>query len=188
MMNKIFTIVVAVFIGMAAMYAYGKTIGGSSESHVTVNSIKKIAELATIEYNMSVIREVTKEKKFLQLKEAKFLVLLTGKIKGSVDLNKSNIDIDKENKTVAITFKKGAVGVSNPEIGPDDIKIITVSNPNVINKINDKDRNSAQKAAITMLRNEARKKGIEKQTRAEAKTVISGFLTALGYKTSIKFL
>ena len=187
MINKILTVVVAVFIGVAAMYVYEKTIGNVSESHVTVNSIKKIAELATIEYNMSVIREVTKKKKFLQWKEAKFLVLLTRKIKGSVDLNKSKMDIDKENKTVDIVFNKGAVRVSNPEIGPDDIKIVTVSNPNLFHKINDKDRNGAQKKAIKMLRDEAKKKGIVQQTKNEAKVIITGFLSALGYKSTIKF-
>jgi hypothetical protein len=187
MINKILTVVVAVFIGVAAMYVYGKTISNETKSHVTINSIKKIAELAAIEYNMSVIREVTKKKKFLQLKKAKFLVLLTGKIKGSVDLNKSKIDIDKENKIVNINFNKGAVGISNPEIGPDDIRIITVSNPKLINKVNDEDRNKAQKDAITILREEAIDKGIVKQTKNEAKIVISGFLSALGYKSTIKF-
>lgn len=186
-MKNIMIFVVAVLIGIGAMYAYSNMSGTSSETKVTINSIKKIADLATIEYTMSVIKEQTKKKKFLEWKDAHFLVLVTGKIKGSVDLNMADVKIDKENKKVNITFHKGAIKVSNPEIGPDDIKIITIDDPNVFHKLNDKDRNKGQAAAIALLRQTALKNGIVNQTRDEAKVVLENFLDALGYQSVITF-
>lgn len=187
MLKNMLALIIALLVGVAAMYVYTNFAGEHTETKVTVNSIKKIAELATIEYTMSVIKEQTKKKKFLEWKEARFLVLLTGKIKGSVDLNQADVKIDKENKKVSITFKPGAVKVSNPEIGPDDIKIITVSDPNILHKINDKDRNKGQAQAIALLRKTALDKGIVAQTKNQAKVVIENFLSALGYQSAILF-
>jgi hypothetical protein len=187
MAKYIMVFIIAALVGVGAMYIYTATVGDTLESKVTVNSIKKIAELATIEYNMSIIEEQTKKKKFLEWKEARFLVLLTGVIKGSVDLNQADVNIDKEAKKVTIAFKKNAVNISNPEIGPGDIKIITVSDPNVFHKINDADRNKAQAAAIKLLRKAALDKGIVNQTKSQAKTVIENFLAALGFQSVISF-
>ncbi len=187
MIKNIFMVVAAVLIGVGGMYAYGNLVDGGSQTRVTVNSIKKIAELATIEYTMSVIKEQTKKKKFLEWKTARFLVLVTGKVKGSVDLNMADVKIDKENRKVSINFKKGAVKVSYPEIAPNDIKIITVDDPNIFHKINDKDRNKGTAAAIAVLRETAMNKGIVGQTKNQARQVIENFLAALGYKSVIKF-
>lgn len=187
MLKNITVFIAAVLIGIGAMYAYSNMADMGSQTRVTVNSIKKIAELATIEYTMSVIREQTKKKKFMEWKDAKFLVLVTGKIKGSVDLNMADVKIDKENKKVKISFRKGAVKISNPEIGPKDIKIITVDDPNIFHKLNDKDRNKGQAAAIALLRQTALNKGIVNQTKNQAKAVIENFLAALGYQGVITF-
>lgn len=188
MIKNIITIVIAVAVGVGGMSLYSFFTDDTAESKVTVNSIKKIAELATIEYNMSVIKEQTKKKKFIEWKDARFLVLLTGKIKGSVDLNKADVKIDKENRKVDIRFNKDAVKVSNPEIGPDDIRIITISDPNIFHKLNDKDRNKGQKEAIRLLRQSALDKGIVDQTKTQAKYVLENFLAALDYKSSITFM
>lgn len=109
------------------------------------------------------------------------------KITGSVDLNQADIDIDKEQKKVSINFRKGSVKISNPQIGPKDIQIITIDDPNIFHKLNDKDRNKGSAAAIALLRDTALKNGIEKKTRDEAKTVIENFLEALGYQSAITF-
>ena len=188
MLKNIMTIVIAAAVGVGAMYVYSTFANDSSQTKVTVNSIKKIAELATIEYNMSVIKEQTKKRKFIEWKDAKFLVLLTGKIKGSVDLNSADVKIDKEKKMVNIKFRQNAVKISNPEIGPDDIKIITVSDPNILHKLNDKDRNKGQQEAIKLLRKTALDKGIVQQTKNQAKLVLENFLAALDYKSSISFM
>ncbi len=188
MLKNIMTIGLAVVVGFGAMYAYGRFFDDSRQTRVTVNSIKKIAESAAIEYNMSVIKEQTKKKKFIEWKDAKFLVLLTGKIRGSVDLNNATVRIDKEKKTVDIKFRKNAVKISNPEIGPDDIKIITVSDPNIFHKLNDRDRNKGQTAAIKLLRQSVLDKGIVQQTKNQATLVLQNFLAALDYKSSISFL
>ncbi len=187
MIKNIAMIIVAVAVGMAGMFYYKSLSEATDEAYVTVTSIKKIAELATVEYVMSVHKQRKKKKKLLQLKDARFLVILTGKIKGSVDLNRAKLDIDKEKKFVSIDFNKDAVRISNPEIAPGDLQFITISNPAVINKIDDDDRNSAQSSAIRLLRDTAIKKGIESKTREQAKVLLENFLASLGYSSKITF-
>lgn len=81
MIKNVLIFVVAVLIGVGAMYAYNDVLDAGGETKVTINSIKKISELATIEYTMSVIKEQTKKKEFLEWKDARFLVLVTGKLR-----------------------------------------------------------------------------------------------------------
>jgi len=190
MMKSIITVIASLIVGVVAMYMYGEVRDGyNTETNVTINSIKKIAELATVEYNMSVIVERTKKKKkFLEWKKAKFLVLLSGKVKGSVDLNSAKININKESNTVDIAFAKKSVKVSNPEIPPKGLKIITVSNPNLFNKLKDSDFTKGQEIAIKKLRQSALDNDIINKTKNEAVVVLSNFLEALGYKSKIVFL
>ncbi len=187
-MKSIITIVASLIVGVAAMYLYAEVSGDKTEANVTVNSIKKIAELATVEYNMSVIVEREKTKKvLLKLKTAKFLILLSGKVKGSVDLNQAKVNINKEKKRVDVVFRKGAVKVSNPEIAPKGMKIITIVNPKLFNKLKDSDFNQGQEIAIAKLRKSALDNGIIRETKNEAIVVLTNFLDALGYTSKIVF-
>lgn len=198
-MKNSVTIIAAMIIGMAAMFAYGTIVEDSSETHVTINSIKKIADLATIEYNNTVYSIYTKKKKKkIKLfkigsddnklfKDTRLLVLVTGKIKGSVDMNMADLDVDEENRKVAITFNKGAIKISNPEIASDGIETIVLRNSNIFRKLNEADRNKARKNAIAELRAAAIRGDIEMKTKDEAKVVLGNFLLALGYQSTIKF-
>jgi dihydroorotase-like cyclic amidohydrolase len=156
---------------------------------VNVEAIKKIAQLATIEYHISIALPKAKEKKFLEWKEATFFVFVKGKVKGSVDLNQAAIDIvnTAEEKLVKIKFKKGAILVSNPEIAEGDIRTVTCSSPNIFHPINDKDRNEAQNEAIGKIKQAAIDDGIQSKTAAEAKVVLTNFLQGLGYSAEIEF-
>lgn len=187
-MKNILSVVVALAIGMAAMFVYGKVMDESHQSYVTVNSIKKIAELATIEFNNTAHWIYTKKSSVPLAKDRRLLVLASGKIKGSVDMNMADMAVDEEKKVVDITFKKSAVKVSNPEIAPKGITTITLHDGKIFNKLKDKDRDKARENAIAELRKAAINGGIVNMTKAEAKVIIENFLQALGYKSKIVFL
>ena len=187
-MKLVFTIIASIIVGVAAMYLYAETMGDKSQTYVTVNSIQKVAKLATVEYNVSAIVERKKELKVvLKWKTAKFLVLLSGIVTGSVDLKNASIDIDKENKEVDIVFGKGAVKVSQPASSPDDAKFITITDRKLFKRLNSDDFTAGYKAANKKLRKTALADGIINKTKAEATELISNFLTSLGYSSSIKF-
>lgn len=192
MKTNIVSIVIAAVLG--GLVAFGAVYGlmhdknGKTNVIVAVDDIKEIAQLATVEYHISTFVEKTKDRQWFEWADAKYLVFLKGVVTGSVDLNLADIQLPTgDEKTVSIKFKKGAVVVSNPEIGTDDIRLITVSDPNVFNKINQDDWANAQSDAIAALKKSAIDAGIMAQTASEAKVVLSRFLGALGYAAKIEF-
>ena len=160
---------------------------GKTDVVVTVDHIKEVAKLATTEYYISTFVEETKAKQWYEWKKAKYIVFLKGVVTGSVDLKQVDLDVDSEGKRVVITFKKGAVSITDPQIGVDDIRFITVSNPNVFNPISDSDWKKGHDDAVKELKQAAMKAGIVAKTKAEAQTVLTAFLGALGYDCTVKF-
>jgi len=187
----ILTLVIVASLIMGGIFFYLKFIkspGGETTSIATVEAIQKIAQLATVEYHISEFVHQKKRKEWYEWLEASFFVFVKGKVRGSVDLKQTSIDIDHENKIVTIKFKKGAIKVHDPEIPPKDgITLITCSDPNIFHKINDKDWENAQKAAIANLKKIAEDDQIKKKTAAEAKLVLRNFLQALDYDSHIEF-
>jgi len=192
-MKTAFTIIGSVIVGVAAMSLFAKVQNETtSETFVTVDSIKKVAKLATVEYNVSVVEKRTvplnvKVGITLKLKKAKFLVLTSGIVTGSVDLNKAKIDIDKETKKVKIVFNKNAVNVSNAAINKGYPEFITITDRKLFKRLKDEDFAAGARAANAKLKSTAESDGIVKKTKAEAKTLITNFLASLGYSTSVKF-
>lgn len=187
-MKTILTIIGSLIVGVVAMYLYSNMQDNSAGSYVTVNSIKKVAKLATIEYNVSVVEERKKELKVvLKWKTAKFLVLLSGIVTGSVDLKNAEIDINKETKKVSIVFGKDAVKVSQPASDPKAAKFITITDRALFKRLNSADFTAGYEAANNKLRNTALADGIVKKTKDEAVELISNFLLSLGYSANIKF-
>jgi hypothetical protein len=185
-------VVLVVVVAIAAggfVYILTRDRGGKTDVVVNVENIKKIAQLATVEYHISAHLFREKGKKFYEWLSAKFFVFVKGKVKGSVDLNQAVIDVspDPKNKLVKITFKKGAVLVSDPEIGQGDIRIMTCADPNVFHKISDADRNRAMKDVIALLKKTAIEDGIKDRAASEAKLVLTTFLQSLGYASQIEF-
>ncbi len=176
--------------GMAFGYwIWGKKPGDKSTSIVNVNEIRNIARLATTEYHISTVVKYEKAKTWIEWKHAILLVLVKGIITGSVDLATAEIEVsqDPQKKHVVIKFKKEDIKISNPAIGPNDIEVITVANPNLFTRLNDKDRKNATNNAIVELRAVAIQNGIENNTARRAKEIISNFLSSLGYTSEIKF-
>ena len=192
MKTYIVSIVVAVILGvlvtLGVIYGLSGDKGGKTDVIVAIDDIKEIAQLATVEYHISTFLDRKKDRAFYEWLDARFIVFLKGVVKGSVDLNLAEVQLPTAGaKTVSIKFKKGAVVVSKPEIGPDDIRFITISDPNVFHPINDDDRNRAQADAIAALKKSALDAGIVAQTAKEARVLLTRFLGGLGYTAKIEF-
>ena len=192
-MKTAFIIIGSVIVGVAAMSLYANVMDETtSETFVTVDSIKKVAKLATVEYNVSVVEKRTvplnvKVGITLKLKKAKFLVLTSGIVTGSVNLNKAKIKIDKEAKKVKIVFNKNAVNISNAAINRGYPEFITITDRKLFKRLKDSDFSAGARVANAKLKSTAENDGIVKKTKAEAKTLIKNFLATLGYSSSIQF-
>jgi hypothetical protein len=184
-------VIVALIAGGIAVgyWIWGQGPVDKSTVTVNVNEIKNIARIATTEYHISTIVKYEKAKTWIEWEHAMLLVLVNGIITGSVDLEAADIKIinNPNDKRVTILFKKDAVKISNPAIGPDGIVYTTVKNPNIFSRLNDADRKKAMNNAIAELRKGAIEGGIERNTAIRAKEVLGNFLTSLGYKSEIKF-
>jgi hypothetical protein len=192
MSKYIVSIVIAAVLGavvaVGVLYGLSRDKGGKTDVILAIDDIKEIAQLATVEYHISTFLDRKKQRQWYEWLDARFIVFLKGVIKGSVDLNLAEVQLPAAGtKTVSIRFKKGAVIVSNPEIGRDDIRFITVSDPNVINRISDEDRNRAQGDAIAALKKAATDAGIVEKTAREAQILLTKFLGGLGYTAKIEF-
>jgi len=192
MSKYVVSIVIAAVLGaviaVGVLYGLSRDKGGKTDVILAIDDIKEIAQLATVEYHISTFFDRKKQRQWYEWLDARFIVFLKGVIKGSVDLNLAEVQLPAAGtKTVSIKFKKGAVIVSNPEIGRDDIRFITVSDPNVINRISDADRNRAQGDAIAALKKAATDAGIVEKTAREAQILLTKFLGGLGYTAKIEF-
>ncbi len=179
---------VAIVVG-AVVFWFATSGGNGSTTIVTVDQIKKIAQLATIDYRLSVTHYHEKPPVGLEWLPAKLFVTVIGNIKGSVDMKVADIKIPKEGdeKIVKIVFPKGSVMISNPEIGAKDVTFLTCSNPNPFHPLKDKDFTAAQTEAITAMIKTAKDDGIALKTAREAKVILEHFLSALGFVPQISF-
>jgi hypothetical protein len=180
-------LVVAIVVGAIVFFFARGGIG--SKTFVTVEQITKIAELATINYRMSVTHYHEKPPVGLEWLPAKLFVTVKGDIKGSVNMQMARITLPKEGeeKIVKIVFPKNSVIISNPQIGPKDVTFLTCSNPNPFHPLGDKDYTAAQKKAISAMIKAANDDGIKLKTAREAKEVLVNFLAALGHQVDVSF-
>lgn len=181
-------LVVAIVVG-AVVYFFARGGGEGSKTFVTVEQITKIAELATVNYHMSVTRYHEKPPVGLEWLPAKLFVTVKGDIKGSVNMNAAKITLPKEGeeKIVKIFFPKDSVIISNPQIGPQDVTFVTCSNPNPFHPLKDKDYTTAQNEAISDMIKAANDDGIKLKTAREAKEFLANFLAAVGHKVDVSF-
>ena len=184
------TVVLVVVVAIAAgglVYWLTRDSGGKTDVMVNVENIKKIAQLATMEYQVAAYAYHEKHKAKYEWLKASVLVYMKGKVRGSVELNQAVIDVstDPKNRMVKITFKKGAVLVSDPEIA--DIKLIKFADPNVFHRISAADWEAAEREAKAELKKTAIDDGIINKTATEAKEVLTTFLQSLGYACQIEF-
>ena len=162
---------------------------------VTVESITKIAKLATIQYRVSSIVE-TKEvretdfwkKNFTQ----EYVCTVKGLIEGKVNLKKADIKVEKGDDgsgQIIIRFGEGSVEVSQLQEDEDGIKIKKISDAKYMEKyqFTEDQRNALITTARKETRKEAIKDGIVTKTQEEAVTLISEFVGALGWSAVVEF-
>jgi hypothetical protein len=189
MYKTIISIIVAVIVIMAVLlggfFLWQKIAGVNIEetSIVVVEGIKKIAELATIEYLISTY-EHKREKPHLWWPKD-YIAFVKGKVIGSVDLDKSQIDINTETRHVDISFQKGAIKIHSPEIAPGDIYFVICKD--FLNKVTPENWTEAVKMAEEKMLMIAMEEGIKAKTANEAKVLLGGFLASLGYTSEIVF-
>ncbi len=177
----------AVAIVVGAVVFWFARGGDGSTTTVNVDQMKKIAQLATVEYHLAVTRYHEKPPVGLEWLPAKLFVTVRGHIKGSVDMKLADIQIQKNEKIVKIFFPKASVIVSNPEIGAKDVNFMTCADPNLLHPLKDQDFTAAQKEAIDSMVQAANDDGIRVKTASEAKVVLGNFLSALGFTAEITF-
>lgn len=156
-----------------------------TESYVTEDGIRLIAELATIEFHIS---EVVKNTVKAKIGNDNDTVILMGRgvVLGTIDLNGMNIEIDKEKKHATVAL--GKVNVRNPEFGENDFQVLYDSTAarwlnwgNVTQEM----RNKWQNQLIKKIKDVAINGGIEAKTKDEAKKALGAFLKQLGYTSKI---
>ncbi len=185
-------IVLVVVVAIAAggfVYLLTRDSGGKTDIIVNVEDIKRIAQLATVEYHISVYVHEEKERAKYEWLKAEYFVFMKGKVTGAVDLKQAVIEVspDSKNRMVKITFKKGAVLVKDPELGEDAIKPFKCTDPNIFHKISAADWEKAVEHARAKLKQTAIDDGIMNKTADEARAVLTTFLQSLGYASQIEF-
>lgn len=158
----------------------------NTDSYVTEEGIRVIAELAVVEFHVSEILKKEIKGRLLPGTDT-VIVLGRGLVLGTIDLDGTDIKIDNDKKTVSISL--GKVRVRDPEIGKNGITVLYDStNSRYINwgNITQADRNKWQNELIANIKKVATQGGIETKTREEAKKVLSAFLKQLGYTASFK--
>jgi len=200
----VFVFVVAAIVGGGVAY----WLKPSAEVHgyVTVEEIRKIAQLATVEYTLTgfykeifyssiVIKKVPTDYVFSYCK---------GKITGSVDLDKATIDVQKGGDAphVSIHFKRGSILVSDIALTqtPDKDKPGQFKpNPDTVSVrdelkgalfyqgANADQRQYVQNVALQKMKQGALDTDIVEKTKENAKTILGGFVGLLGYGATITF-
>jgi len=168
---------------------------------VTIEQIRNIAQLATVEYTMSALAEQTYQSRFLpkalDVLGAKttsdcFIVYCAGTVRGSVDLEDVTIDTQEtaDGPHVSIHFKRGSVLVSDVEM--QDLFTISCRAKlerrlSVLQGVSDGQRDAMVKGALATIRKKAIEKGIVEKTMKNAKTFLGEFIGSLGYGVTVTF-
>ena len=168
-----------------------------ADVRVTVESIRKVAELATVEYRLAAIVEKKYHSDlwiFGDVESDHLFGLYTGAVRGRVDLENATVDIQNEadGDYVSIHFKRGSVLISGVEIDPekDHFELISIEGRSRISftaGATDGQRKALQQVALREIRESAIKTGIVEKTMSNAITVLSDFLGALGYRATVTF-
>lgn len=194
------TIKIAMLLIVTALVAGGVSYYLSRSTHanvrVTVESIRKVAELATVEYRLAAILD---KKYFSNIgfgikKQTDYLIAIyTGAVRGRVNLENATVDIQKkaDGNYVSIHFKRGSVLISGVEVDPekDHFEMISCQGERWIGTkgASDGQRRRLQKEGLRSIRESAIKTGIVEKTKENAKAVLSDFLGALEYRAVITF-
>jgi len=199
--NKIgvLIIVTAIVAGGAVYWLSHKR--QDEKTMVTVDSIRKVAQLATVEYSLSTLVEKTFRSSYGLGKtdSSTLLALYSGRVRGSVNLEKVQIEL-KKNDSVAskegdvrrlasIHFPPGSIEVKDVAIDPD---LDHMTERVIWKKLGfkgptDNQREGVRRKAMKTILKTAIKKGIVEKTKANAEMILSEFLRGFGIEADITF-
>lgn len=191
--GNISTIILIALIAAGTIFVIKQIISGKDDGKVevtvTVEEIKEIAQLATVEYTISEVGQITLPKEWYEWDNAQFLVILAGKVSGNIDLDKMDVDIVRNgDRTIAnLIFKEGAILIKDPQVAPGNLRVITIKDPNILNPINDAHRNQAFNCVLSHMLLAAEQQGIREKTADEAQLVLKRFLRSIGVEANITF-
>lgn len=175
---------------VAAGITFGLTRDDSSSSFVTVDQIRNVARVSTIEYHVSeFLREKLPRGEWIFKGTVEGAVYMSAVITGSVDIQDVEINLDdsREPPRATITIPKGAVHISDPEVCPDCVEFIKLNVPITRVAISDTEWTAIEAKALETIKNEALDDGIECRTAARLATVMEAFLEPFGYETEVVF-
>lgn len=187
---KKFGFVLAAFLAGVALTVLGHQLlqnKSRENAIVTIEQIKDVAKLATIDYIGYVREPYEAPREWYEWKTAKLFVEINGTVEGLVDLDKITMERSGEKKdVVTIKIPQDAIVIQGPIIDREKgIKITTVSDPNIFHKLTDTQRSDTLNQATARLKQTAIESGIKEKTLAQAKQVITQFLAKSGVE--VKF-
>lgn len=174
-------LVIGVLLGVLGTLTFTSKAGSTEETIVTIDSIREVAKLATIDYHGSISERVTRGHEWYEWKNAELFVEIHGTVEGLIDLEKITMQSSGEPKSVVIAIPPDAVEIRGPVVDSDQgIKVTTLHDPNVFHKLTDAQRDAAVNHGLAQLKQKAIDSGIKAKTLEEAKQVIRQFLAAAG--------
>ncbi len=192
------SIKIAMLIIAAALVAGGVTYWLAQSTHpdarITVEGIRRVAELATVEYRLAAMVDQTYESSawiFGDFESDHLIAMYTGAVRGRVDLDNATVGTqsDADGDYVSIHFKRGSVLISGVEIDPekDQFDLISCGGVNLGSSATDGQRKALRKEALSKIIETAFKTGIVEKTIENATTALSTFVSALGYRAVVTF-
>jgi hypothetical protein len=171
-----------------AMYWYVKR---PQAAHVTVESIAKIAKLATIQYRVSSYQPYESGKEGVISTKRFHLYLVRGIIEGKVNLKKAETRLeegDDRGGQIFVRFGPGSVEVSQLEEDEGGLQQFTFDPSTLIKRpLSDDQVNYLWGQARQKARQAAIDDGIVAKTQDHAKVLIEQFVAALGWSATVEF-
>ncbi|MBN1379491.1 MAG: DUF4230 domain-containing protein [Gammaproteobacteria bacterium] len=192
-------VLVAVVSGGGAYWLASK--GSDTRTTVTVQSIRKIAQLATVEYRLSTLQERTFRSSYglANTDSSKMLAYYTGTVKGSIDLEKIEVqfedaavqspDKDDGRPHASIHFPRGSIVIKDVALVPgvDSMREIVTWKRAGFKGPSDNQREKVRQDALKAILQTAIKQGIVDKTKENAAMILSEFLGGFGIKADITF-
>lgn len=170
-------------VGVAAAMGYAMLAKEKSRQEASVlTSVKAISKLATVQYHYVDVFEWKDQKDFFlfQLKKS-ILATGTASVMAGINLEESQVEIEKEGDRVMITFPRAEIFSVDSELhfsGESDM---------IFRRISLEDRNRLIQESKESFRQKAMEAGIIPQAEKRAASQITSYLEGLGYQADIKF-